>query len=753
MRVLALLSLLFCVSSTLAELPRVGLSYVIDARFDPVPRAITGRETVRWRNDTGETVAALPLHLYLNAFAHTESSWIREGDFRDDVQRTLSRDDDPWGWNEPRAVRQLVDGVAREAAWRAVQPDDGNPLDRTLGEITLPRPVPPGGEAVLEIEFEARLPRPFARTGQTRDFALVGQWFPKLGVIEPPGVRGATRARLAARQFHGTAEFYADYADYDVTFTAPDGWLVGATGRRQGEPQPDGKGALRHRYVQRAVHDFALVAGRRLVEAWHRHAPKGGGPAVDVRYIVPRGTEHQVPRWRRATEGSLDVLGARVGPYPYDVLTVVLVPFAARETRGMEYPTFVTAEHGDPIWDAGPFRTSTYGDHTIVHEVAHQYFYGLIGNDEQEEAFLDEGFSSYWQGEIAAALWGRDATYGRVLGRKANGVDVARGALASPALREPIRRGPAWLYAPHTWGAQLYVRPALALETASRMFGRDVVDRVFREYLRRFAFRHPSFDDVLAVAREAGGEPLAAFLAEAFERPDVPDFRVAALSTARWRGPQGRVVRGGETVTVTAAQRDAQAAGFAPPAARDPRGPVVAEVRDPGWTRPGRVATGRVEHRVLAAERAAETAAEAAAEAAAKTETETETAAEAAAEAAAKTETDTKDRGPADALYASAMRVEGPGWNHLPVTLEFRFDDGAVVTDRWDARAPWREYRFLRPARLLEARIDPEDEVVLDPTPGNNGRASEPDQAKAADWGLFIGALAQALAAGLAQWL
>ena len=151
MRVLRLVPLVFCLCAlpapARADLPPAGLSYAIDVRFEPETRALRGRETVRWRNDTGETIAALPLHLYLNAFAHTESSWIREGDFRDDIRRVLGRADDPWGWNEPRAIRQVVDGAPRAAAWRPVQPDDANPLDRTLVEIALPAPVPPGGVA------------------------------------------------------------------------------------------------------------------------------------------------------------------------------------------------------------------------------------------------------------------------------------------------------------------------------------------------------------------------------------------------------------------------------------------------------------------------------------------------------------------------------------------------------------------------------------------------------------------------------
>src|SRR5262249_41881598 len=158
---------------------------------------------------------------------------------------------------------------------------------------------------------------------------------------EPVGVRHALKTRNAARQFHGPTEFYADFADYDVTIAVPSGWLLGATGRAQGEPAPDGAGRVKVQYKQRAVHDFAIVAGRSLVDQVARHTPEGGGPPVDVRYIVPAGSEHQIPRWRRAVEGALDVYGTRVGPYPYETLTVVMMPWWAARTAGMEYPTLI----------------------------------------------------------------------------------------------------------------------------------------------------------------------------------------------------------------------------------------------------------------------------------------------------------------------------------------------------------------------------------------------------------------------------
>ena len=695
------------------ELPPAAISYRIDARLEPATRALAGTEEIRWTNTTGAPLEALPLHLYLNAFAHQRTTWLSEeqiGRF-DAVAALLEEEPDPWGWIEPKSIAlRGPDGRERPLSWRPVQPDDGNPLDRSLAEIALPGPLAPGETVTLAIAFEGRLPYPIARTGGARDFFLVGQWYPKIGV---PG---------AARQFHSTTEFFAEFADFDVTFRVPSGWLVGATGRAEGPPAPGADGFVAHRFTQRAVHDFALVAGSRLAEATSRHAPQGGGPAVTVRYLFPRGLEALVPRWQRATEAALDTLGAGVGPYPYDHLTEVFPPSWAEETSGMEYPTFFTGSAADLADLRFPAAGLRFQEGTLVHEFAHEYFYGLLASNEQEEAYLDEGFSTYWQARAMETLFGGGEASSVLLGRPLLRGGFGRLALGfgNDRIREPIARSPSWLYAPGTLGLQVYIRVGQTIETAEKLFGRETIDRVFRAFYARWAFRHPTLADFLAVAREQGGEPLADFLAEAYTTARQPDFAVERATTARWQPPLGRVPGPAGPLEVKPATRDEYAATLAPEDARETDGTVFVEVADPGWTRADAAAPGSIARRRVAAA-----------------------------------------RGPAEpgwepeegALHESRVRVTGPAWQHLPVELEFRFADGAVVTEAWDGRAPWRAYRFLRAAPLVAARVDPRGTIAIDPDELNDGRRIEPKPGLADDWGGWLGSLAGWIVGALTLWL
>ena len=321
----------------------------------------------------------------------------------------------------------------------------------------------------------------------------------------------------------------------------------------------------------------------------------------------------------------------------------------------MEYPTFFTGDSADLADLRFPAAALRFQEGTLVHEFAHEYFYGLIATNEQEEAFLDEGFATYWQNRAMEALFDGDEASSVLLGRPLLRDGFGRLALGmeDEKIREPIARSPAWLYAPGTLGLQVYIRAGQTLKTAELLFGREAIDRVFRAYYRRWAFGHPTFDDFLAVTREEAGEPMARFLAEAFTAARQPDFAVESVKVSRWQAPIGRVPGPAGPLDVTRASREEHAAALAPEEARETGGAVFVEVVDPGWTRLDAAAPGGIaRRRVGAVTGPPEPGYEA----------------------------------EAGVLHESRVRVTGPAWKHLPVELEFRFADGAVVTDAWDAR-------------------------------------------------------------------
>ena len=699
--------------SAAPELPETGISYEIEVQLDPETRQIDGRETIRWTNPSQTVLDRMPLHLYLNAFSHEQTTWMRGASpGRVDLDEVLDRFDDPWGWIEPTSIQRN----ATDVSWGPIQPDDGNPLDRSLIEIVLDPPLAPGETAELQIEFKARLPVPIERTGGRLDYFLVVQWFPKVAVLETVGTRGATSDRWNAHQFHTPTEFYADYADFDVRIGLPEGWNLVATGKGGPEGGVTADGVVWHRYRQRAVHDFGFCTGSAMVDVVSTHRPEGPGREVEIHVFVPRGTEHQVPRWVRSTEASLDVMGSIVGPYPYETITVIYPPWWAMATGGMEYPTLITNGPGDPLLDAGLFSGVNIGEVITAHEFAHQYFYGIVGSNEFEEAYMDEGFTQYWGNRIMLDEYGVEAGAGTIMGRGLSVLDMERlGLPGDRNLPQAIWSGDSYLARDGYRFAQFYGMVALTFSTAEGLFGRETVDQVFAAYFERWKFRHPRFEDFLAVAREVGGDAFGDFVLEAYTQTRQPDYRVDSLESEVWERPRGRVVTPSGLIEPDDEEADELAA--LNPVVRDEQGGVLVEVHDPGRSRsePGGMS------RFLSDGEPGEP---------------------------------DGDWEPEEGVfYTSEVRIEGPGWDHLPVDVLFRFADGVTMREEWDGHSDYRVYRFVRAAPVSEVRVDPQGINALDPDLSNNGRSREPDGELVNDWVLWLGGAFQLLLEGLGQWL
>jgi hypothetical protein len=404
--------------------------------------------------------------------------------------------------------------------------DDGNADDRTVAAIALPVPVGPGQTIVLEIAFEARIPRPFARTGAIGDFFFIGQWFPKIGVLESNG-------QWNCHQFHVGTEFFSDFGVYDVQMTVPRGWLLGATGReRQRRDNPDG--TTTHHYVQEDVHDFAWTTSPDYVErrASFEHP---GLPAVEMRLLVQPEHVAQADRHFEAARATLRHYGEWFGPYPYGHLTIV-DPVWNSQTDGMEYPTLFTA--GTPWLNP---RQEWYLEDTVVHETGHQWWYGIVATNEVEDAWMDEGINQYANARAMAESFGGGRQVHRFFGGIIPWVldDFRWDRLLHGDLLTTYRSGtttdiqstPSYRYWPRTWSPITYAKPALWLHTLERALGWTTMQQILAAFYERWKFRHPKPDDFFQVANEVSRRDLTPFFDQVYRNSVVFDYGVDSVTS------------------------------------------------------------------------------------------------------------------------------------------------------------------------------------------------------------------------------
>ncbi|WP_082439478.1 MULTISPECIES: M1 family metallopeptidase [unclassified Massilia] len=503
--------------------------YDIDATLDPVKHTVTGREKLTWRNRSSVPVRSVYLHLYMNAFEGTGSTFFTEKRLRDSAFRSgVDIKQGEWGHI---ALRSVTQGDAT-VPWSFVHPDNGPATDHTVVRFDLPAAVAPGASTTFDIDFHTQLPRVMARTGYFGSFHLVGQWFPKIGVLELPGERGAAAPRWNAHEMHLNSEFYADFGSYDVRITAPKAYTVGATGEPQGPPA-EKDGMLTHRYVQGDVHDFAWTADKRsakpMVETW----TGPGSPTVTVTVLYPPEYAASAAPAMKAAKDSLTYFSNTLGPYPYKTLTVVIPPHNAEEAGGMEYPTFFTAEGYAQV---EPGTANQYLlDFVTIHEFGHGYFYGLLANNEFEEPMLDEGLNEYWDLRMLRDR-GQQVFAGTPLTRR---LGFAPGFQPFAAERSGTPRGDAAdapgqnAYDRLQGIGPVYSRTAILMRDLEARIGKEPIERAFKEYYRRWKFRHPSTADLRETLAEVSGQRAAveAVFAQQVYAATKVDDRVADFTS------------------------------------------------------------------------------------------------------------------------------------------------------------------------------------------------------------------------------
>jgi len=534
-----------------ATLSNRVVRYEIQATLDPVKHTIDGKQKLTWRNRSAQPVCAVYLHMYLNAFESANSTFMTEQRnlnfaFRSDVPV----EDGDWGYIKLNRVQQGGQAVR----WRFVQPDGGPKTDRTVVRLDLPQPVAPGESTTLDIDFFDQLPRVTARTGYFGSFHLVAQWFPKIGVLELPGERGATAPRWNAHEFHMHSEFYADFGEYDVRITVPKGYTVGATGEATGAPvERDGK--ITHRFVQGDVHDFAWTADNRYAKPLDGVYEGPGSPRVKVRVLYTPEYENNARPALQATIDSLAYFSRTLGPYPYKTVTVVIPPHNADEAGGMEYPTFFTASSYKNV---DPGTIARYAlDFVTIHEFGHGYFYGILASNEFEEPMLDEGLNEYWdQRMLRERKQGLDLTnpWLKKIGFAPHlaGFDMERLGAMNDAPGDALGQNSWNRMSSRSYGT-VYSRTATTMHDLEQAVGKEALERAFKLYYARWKFRHPSVADFRDALIEGTGqrETVERIFAQQVYATRKVDDSIAEFSSKEALPVPGYVERGGKRIELT----------------------------------------------------------------------------------------------------------------------------------------------------------------------------------------------------------
>jgi hypothetical protein len=371
---------------------------------------------------------------------------------------------------------------------------DGVPVtmgDGPVAAIPLPRALAPGETTRITLAWRTTVPRidgggPLARQ----------DGYASLAWCFPVPVSARTGVDLPAP--------YADWLCTDamswrVRVSLPAGMLLVAAGTETGRTGVEGRTVVD--LALDPARDFYLAVGTTLVERTPRQV-FGRGPVV--RCFVPPGRGDVAAFAADVATRALGILARRFGPYPYESFTVLAAPLPA---LGIEFPGLTLID--DEVFTLTGAVSGTPArsvlEATLVHEIAHQWFYNLVGNDQAAEPWLDEAPAQYATMLYYAERHGGDAADAYVDSWWSRWGRVERA---------PTPVGlPASAYSAKEYGAIVYGRGPLFLETLAASMGGRAFDSFLETYVERFAWRIATGTDFLATAEEACGCDLDALAA------------------------------------------------------------------------------------------------------------------------------------------------------------------------------------------------------------------------------------------------
>lgn len=459
------------VAATAGRLPR----YRIDAELVPATATatatLTGDLDLLFVNGTGVALPELYFRLYANEEINAEGGL---------VVRDVTVADAP---------------VAPELS-----------VGDTVLRLPLPAPVAPGAAARVRMAFTTTIPVSpaegygmFGYATAQGSYSLAAHWYPILAGYDPiAGWVLAPPSRIGDPVFSNAAL-------YDVGLTAPAGLVLVTSGREVGTE--DRAGRTRHRYVTGPARDFTIVGDNDFASL----SEEVDGTTL-TSYFDPSRSEGGREVLREAAQ-ALALFNDLFGAYPYLELDLVELPL--RGAAGIEFPQLIYVDDnyydrapGEP---AEPGRTAT----VVAHEVAHQWWYGLVGSNQYAHAFTDEGLTNY-----VTTVY-----YERVYGPERGQLETDR-LLKAPYFALLFSAGdrivdqPTDDFRDGSYGVIIYGKAALGFGAIRAEIGDEAFFGALTAYAARFQFAVATPDDLLAAFNQAAGRDLGELWRHWFEAAD-----------------------------------------------------------------------------------------------------------------------------------------------------------------------------------------------------------------------------------------
>ena len=367
------------------------VNYEMDITLHDSIQQITGSTIIKYKNNSPDSLDRLYLHLYPNAFQVESVKYREYVSFSGRASRAKYFKDQLNGFTSKIEIHDFdVAMPEKGSSWIHKIPILKNyKVEDTILEAKLQKKIGPGEIARIDLNWTHHVGEMVERAGYYKGQYNMAQWYPKMVVYDEEGWH--------ADVFHAEGEFYGEFGDFKVKFDIPKSFIIGASGIViEGNPGwesvavdtsidfarwvnnfdstyiiPDSTLRRNVTFFAENVHDFAWVASKNFLYEKGKH----NDIDVHVLYDKNRGNDWTKVVLNRSIR-AIAWLENKFGKYPYPQVTTT----DRVKNGGMEYPMLV--------------MNGRASEGLIVHEYGHIYFYGILANNELDDAWLDEGFTS-----------------------------------------------------------------------------------------------------------------------------------------------------------------------------------------------------------------------------------------------------------------------------------------------------------------------------------------------------------------------
>ena len=495
------------------------VNYTIEVKLDDELHRLHGFESFEYVNNSPQSLSEIYIHLWPNAYKNGETA-LGKQQYSGGEQLLKFGDEKLKGWIDSLDFK--IGG--RPVTWSY----DDEHID--ICKLTLPIPLKPGERVTVTTPFRVQIPSgAISRLGHIEQSYQITQWYPKPAVFDKNGWH--------QMPYLNQGEFYSEFGSFDVSITLPKNYVLGATGDCQTESElifltekaketqakidandynqksKRGGGEIPAsstewktvRYKQDKVHDFAwfcdkryevlkgeveLPQSKRKVTSWALFTPNNMNLWKDAIEYINDGTFYY-SQWN--------------GDYPYNNVTAVDGTISAG--GGMEYPTITVI---------GNASSAKQLEIVIVHEVGHNWFYGILGSNERDHGWMDEGMNTLNEVRYMQTKYPENAELSdMILGGAFHFNDLSHfdmgdlsyRAIASIGLDQPIETK-SIDFTSGNYGIIMYQKTGLVFNYLRQYLGSDSFDDCMHRYYETWKFKHPQPEDMRTSLESCTGKNL-----------------------------------------------------------------------------------------------------------------------------------------------------------------------------------------------------------------------------------------------------